>query len=198
MFAFDDFTLKLYAEIDTVYSREDQSAVGEVLPFGNQRPSQCSPSFMYGFANVPSMDSLGDHPDSVLLEASAWLGPESAAHECQAMEGVDSTALIYGESDLVPLENCFWREPVYAAGKCQAMPGSDGDSGTRLESYTVGTRTGAGVRKVVLNLPVLQEKASRKLTLKKAAHKFGMCPTALKTSLRRLGIENWREFHSKP
>jgi len=141
--------------------------------------------FMAGFESV----------DEMVDESDRWLVSE--ADECQAMECVDPTAPPYDEAHATSLENCLWLEPKFAAGECQDMPGTDPDCKKRPESYTVGTRTGAGVRKVVLNLPVLQEKASRKLTLKQTAQEFRMSQTALKTSLRKLGIEDWRKFHKK-
>lgn len=160
------------AEIDTTSGAGDLSFVG--------------PLFMAGFEGVNLMVQEFDR--TLVSEADEW----------QRMQCVDPTAPPYGEAPPASLENCPWRGPLYAPGECQEMPGTDPDCETRLESSTVRTRKGVGEPKVVLDRSVLREKAIRKLTLKVTAKELGVCPTALKTHSRKLGIKNWRLFCKAP
>lgn len=139
--------------------------------------------FMVGFEGV---NSMRDESDRELV---------SEADDCKAMECDNPTAPPYGEVPTTSLENCFWRRLASAADKCQEMPGTDPDCAQQPKSSTIKTRTAAGPRNVHLNLPVLL--AFKGLTLEQTAKQLGVSATALKTHLRMLGIEDWRDFRKE-
>lgn len=141
---------------------------------------------MAGFEDVDLMGDQSNH--SLVFEAD----------ERHTMECADPTAPPYYEPNPAPLEDCSWRVPVYAAGECKAMPGTDSDREKRPESFTVRTRTGVGEPNVVLNRPVLREKALRQLTSEQTAKELGVSLATLKKYLRKLDIQDWRIFCEAP
>ena len=159
-------TQQLYEDTLTISGAGDSSCFG--------------PFFMAGFKDV---DCMVDESDRGLV---------FEADERHTMQCMDPTAPLYCEPDPAPLENFSWLGPVCAADKCQAMEGADSNREKPPQSSTIKTRTAAGPRNVDLNLPVLL--AFKGLTLEQTAKQLGVSPTALKTHLRILGIEDWRDF----
>lgn len=158
-------------------------------PIDKQSGPSFSARFYDGFKSV----YFGDY-----LDYKSDQAPVCEAGIPELMQRVHSLPPLYCEPDPAPLENCLWLGPVCAADECQAMEGTDSDRGKPPQSSTVKTRTGAGPRNVDLNLPVLIEKALRKLTLEETAKELGISATSLKTHLRILGIKDWRRFRQKP